>query len=575
MSSSLKPDEFKQNNQDNNYSLLNVIRDQEIRQHSSIQDKMVQSVFGVWDYIIMVATMVLSVLIGIYFRFSGGKQKTNEEYLLADRNMSIFPVAVSLVASFMSAITLMGVSAENYYHVFFGLQKTSTYEYLELRFGPNIRMLTSLTYTLQMILYNGIVLYAPAIALEAVTGLDRLISILVVGLACTFYSSLGGMKAVLFTDLLQMFLMFAAVTTIPIFAAIQMGGFGNIFSIAKEGGRLDFSNISPDPTERHTIWSLGIGGFFTYLSLYAVNHTQVQRLMTVSTVEKSQKCLLWSWPVTVLLSFVTCLSGLAMYAVYKDCDPFVSKKISAIDQLMPYYVVDAMRSVPGLAGLFVAGIFSASLSTISASCNALAAVTLTDYVNRWCKIKEEYIIWLTKLAAFAYGLVFLVLAFLAQYLGGVLQAALTIFGAVGGPLFGVFTLGMFTTYATEMGTSVALISGLSMTLWTSFGGPRPSPVKLPLNVDGCTNFTAPLAMTSNTDYFYLYKLSYMWNSPLGFLWVFIVGSIISLVWRQPQPWMRAGKRHPDPKLFTPPLANWLRRKYQIKEEVQIDTGVVL
>ncbi|CAF4811701.1 unnamed protein product [Pieris macdunnoughi] len=556
---------------------------------------MVQSVFGVWDYIIMVATMVLSVLIGLYFRFSGGKQKTNEEYLLADRNMSIFPVAVSLVASFMSAITLMGVSAENYYYgmiffivniaygiatpiaaylylpVFFGLQKTSTYEYLELRFGPNIRMLTSLTYTLQMILYNGIVLYAPAIALEAVTGLDRLISILVVGLVCTFYSSLGGMKAVLFTDLLQMFLMFAAVTTIPIFAAIQMGGISKIFSIAKEGGRLDFSNISPDPTERHTIWSLGIGGFFTYLSLYAVNHTQVQRLMTVNSVEKSQKCLLWSWPVTVLLSFVTCLSGLAMYAVYKDCDPFVSKKISAIDQLMPYYVVDAMRSVPGLAGLFVAGIFSASLSTISASCNALAAVTLTDYVNRWCKIKEDYIIWLTKLAAFAYGLVFLVLAFLAQYLGGVLQAALTIFGAVGGPLFGVFTLGMFTTYATEMGTSLALISGLSVTLWISFGGPRPSPVMLPLNVDGCSNFTAPLAMTSNpTDYFYLYKLSYMWNSPIGFVWVFIVGSIISLVWRQPQPWMRAGKRHPDPKLFTPPLANWLRRKYQIKEEVQVE-----
>ncbi|XP_047525471.1 putative sodium-dependent multivitamin transporter isoform X2 [Pieris napi] len=555
---------------------------------------MVQSVFGVWDYIIMVATMVLSVLIGLYFRFSGGKQKTNEEYLLADRNMSIFPVAVSLVASFMSAITLMGVSAENYYYgmiffivniaygiatpiaaylylpVFFGLQKTSTYEYLELRFGPKIRMLTSLTYTLQMILYNGIVLYAPAIALEAVTGLDRLISILVVGLVCTFYSSLGGMKAVLFTDLLQMFLMFAAVTIIPIFAAIQMGGIGKIFSIAKEGGRLDFSNISPDPTERHTIWSLGIGGFFTYLSLYAVNHTQVQRLMTVNTVEKSQKCLLWSWPVTVLLSFVTCLSGLAMYAVYKDCDPFVSKKISAIDQLMPYYVVDAMRSVPGLAGLFVAGIFSASLSTISASCNALAAVTLTDYVNRWCKIKEDYIIWLTKLAAFAYGLVFLVLAFLAQYLGGVLQAALTIFGAVGGPLFGVFTLGMFTTYATEMGTSLALISGLSLTLWTSFGGPRPSPVMLPLNVDGCSNFTAPLAMTSNpTDYFYLYKLSYMWNSPIGFVWVFIVGSIISLIWRQPQPWMRAGKRHPDPKLFTPPLANWLRRKYQIKEECEL------
>jgi solute carrier family 5 (sodium-coupled monocarboxylate transporter), member 8/12 len=178
--------------------------------------------------------------------------------------MSILPVAVSLMASFMSAITLLGVSAENYYYgmqfvvinlsygiatpiasnlflpVFFGLQKTSTYEYLELRFGPRIRMLASLTYTLQMVLYNGIVLFAPAIVLEAVTGLDRLISILVVGLACTFYSTLGGMKAVLFTDLLQSMLMFGAVFSIVIFSSFQLGGFEVIFQKAKEGGRLAF-----------------------------------------------------------------------------------------------------------------------------------------------------------------------------------------------------------------------------------------------------------------------------------------------------------------------------------------------
>ncbi|CAH2229187.1 jg455 [Pararge aegeria aegeria] len=262
---------------------------------------MVQAIFGVWDYIIMSATMLASVLIGLYFRFSGGRQKTNDEYLLADRNMAIFPVAVSLMASFMSAITLLGVSAENYYYgmvfvviniaygiatpiasrlylpVFFGLQKTSTYEYLELRFGPHIRLLASLTYTLQMVLYNGIVLYAPAIVLESVTGLDRLISILVVGLACTFYSTLGGMKAVLFTDLLQSFLMFGAVFSIVIFASVQLGGFEQIFIKAQEGGRLDFSNFSVDPKERHTWWSLIIGGCITYLSLYAVNHTQLQR----------------------------------------------------------------------------------------------------------------------------------------------------------------------------------------------------------------------------------------------------------------------------------------------------------
>ncbi|CAG4992572.1 unnamed protein product [Parnassius apollo] len=563
--------------------------------------KMEQTVFGLWDYIIMAATMIASVAIGLYFRFSGGKQKTNEEYLMADRNMSIFPVAVSLMASFMSAITLLGVSSENYYYgmqfvvinisyglatpiasrlylpVFFGLQKTSAYEYLELRFGPRIRMLASLTYTLQMILYNGIVLYAPAIVLEAVTGLDRLISILVVGLVCTFYSTLGGMKAVLFTDLLQSFLMFGAVLSVVIFASVQLGGFDQIFVIARERGRLDFSHFSADPTERHTWWSLIIGGLVTYLSLYAVNHTQVQRLLTVRTLERSQLCLWWNWPVLTTLSVVTCISGLAIFAVYKDCDPFASHKITAIDQLMPYYVVDAMRTVPGLAGLFVAGIFSASLSTVSAACNALAAVTLTDYAGRWFVLNPSYVPWLTKLAACAFGLLFLALAFLAQFLGGLLQASLTIFGAVGGPLLGVFTLGMFTTFANEVGTSFALLSGMAFTLWMSFGGPRPAPIKLPVAVENCAkNITlATPHLTDPSSYFYLYRISYMWTSPIGFVWVMLVGSLVSLAIKSPQPWQRAGKSHPDPALFTPPLAARLRASNQEKTDIQMDTNTVL
>lgn len=559
---------------------------------------MALSVFGICDYLIMVATMIASVAIGVYFRFSGGKQKTNEEYLLADRNMSILPVAVSLMASFMSAITLLGVSAENYYFgmqfviiniayflatpiasrlylpVFFGLQKTSTYEYLELRFGSQIRMLASLTYTLQMLLYNGIVLYAPAIVLESVTGLDRIISILVVGLACTFYSTLGGMKAVLFTDLLQSLLMFAAVLSVVVFSAVQVGGIGQIFVRAREGGRLDFSNFSVDPTQRHTWWSLIIGGMITYLSLYAVNHTQVQRLLTVSTLDRSQQCLWWNLPVMSALSIITCISGLGIYAVYKDCDPLTYHGITAIDQLMPYYVVQMMKSAPGLLGLFIAGIFSASLSTISAACNALAAVTLTDYVNRWFLIPSSYIPWMTKLAACTYGFLFLGLAFLAEHLGGVLQAALTIFGAVGGPLFGVFTLGMFTTFANERGAFVALLTGMALTLWMSFGGPRPTPVKLPLSVDGCGfNVTNPLpAVSTNfSDYFYPYRISYMWTSPIGFVWVLAVGTAISLVWRQQQPWERDGKPHPDPALFTPPLAKLLRKKYGDKPPVQVET----
>jgi len=179
---------------------------------------------GAWDYTILAVVLIISVAIGIYYRFVGGKQSTTTEYLLADRSMGITPVAFSLMASFMSAITILGVSMENYQYgtmfvvinlsyvlstpvaayliipVFYRLKTASVYEYLELRFGYATRLAASLSFSLQMVLYMGIVVYAPALALEAVTGLNQVFSIVIVGVVCTFYATLGGMKAVLITD---------------------------------------------------------------------------------------------------------------------------------------------------------------------------------------------------------------------------------------------------------------------------------------------------------------------------------------------------------------------------------------
>lgn len=113
------------------------------------------------------------------------------------------------------------------------------FQYLEIRFGKKTRLAASLAYTLQMILYMGIAVYAPAIALEAVTGLSQTYSILVIGIVCTFYSTIGGMKAVLFTDVFQSILMFAAIYAVIICAAVKAGGLGPIWEAAEQGGRLE------------------------------------------------------------------------------------------------------------------------------------------------------------------------------------------------------------------------------------------------------------------------------------------------------------------------------------------------
>jgi sodium-coupled monocarboxylate transporter 8/12 len=112
-------------------------------------------------------------------------------------------------------------------------------QYLERRFGKASRLAASLSYSLQMTLYMGVVLYAPALALEALTGISKVTAILSVGLVCTFYSTIGGMKAVLMTDVFQSILMFAAVFSVIIYAVIDKGSFANIWEIAQLGNRTE------------------------------------------------------------------------------------------------------------------------------------------------------------------------------------------------------------------------------------------------------------------------------------------------------------------------------------------------
>lgn len=114
------------------------------------------------------------------------------------------------------------------------------WQYLERRFGASTRLFASLAYSLQMILYMGIVLYAPALTLEAITNISKTNSILIIGLVCTFYSTLGGMKAVLLTDVVQALLMFAAIYSVSICVLIKAGGIAPIWEAAAEGGRLEF-----------------------------------------------------------------------------------------------------------------------------------------------------------------------------------------------------------------------------------------------------------------------------------------------------------------------------------------------
>lgn len=301
------------------------------------------------------------------------------------------------------------------------------------------------------------------------------------------------MKAVLLTDVFQSLLMYAAVLCIIISGVIYAGGFGEIFKAADEGGRLELWNFNPDPTVRHSWVSILIGSSTTYLTLYAVNQAQIQRLLTVKDLKSAQTAVWINWPILSLLSLSTSFSGLVIYYYYRTCDPLTQGRITSMDQQMPIYVIDALGHLPGISGMFVAGIFSGSLSSVSSTLNSLAAVTLEDYYKPLYKKikKKEYeatSAFLSKMIALVYGLVCIGGAFLAQFLGGILQASLVLFGVVGGPLLGLFTLGMTTEVATQWGVIPGLFIGIGLSVWLGFSPSPPAEPILEFSVEDCSQF---------------------------------------------------------------------------------------
>lgn len=522
---------------------------------------------GIIDYAICIGMLLVSMLIGLYYKMTGGRQRTTAEYLLADKSMGILPVSFSLMASFMSAITLLGVSAEIYTYgtqfivinlayiigtpicayvflpVFYGLKFTSIYQYLELRFNRSVRIVASSIFLVQMIFYMSIVLYAPALALSAVTGTSKWTSIISVGAACTVYCTIGGMKAVLWTDVFQSVLMFSAMLIIIVKGTIDVGGVAQVYERAVNGSRVEFDNFDLDPTARHTVWSLTLGGLFIYVSLYGVNQTQIQRLMTVKTLKKSQIALFISWILTSLLSFLTASCGLVIYANFWREDPLKCGRISKPDQLLPYYTVSKLSEYPGVPGLVVAGIFSGSLSTVSSFVNSLSAVTLEDYLKPVLKksngFKRNEII-ITKVLAFGYGCLCIALTYVVDKMDGLLQASLTLFGVVGGPLLMLFTVGVAFRSTNSTGAMTGFLVSLLFGMWLGFGGllygRRHPPLQLSdelCRVNGTTT-DSPLIpyfkpthreFTPSSSIFF--NLSYLWYAGLSWLLGVTVSLLVS------------------------------------------------
>ncbi len=439
--------------------------------------------FGWLDYTLFFAYLAASVLIGVLFV---KEQKNVKDYFLAGRSMGYVTVAISVLAALFSGISYLGAPAEVYAHgmafilfgasffiatpvtnlvfmpVFHHARTYTAYQYLEERFSVQVRLLSSALFIIRVLLWLALATYAPALALEQVTGLPLWFTILCSGVLTTIYTALGGMKAVIWTDVMQFLVLIGGQFVILVIAVGHVpGGVKEIYDLGQAAHKFDLS-LSFDPKVRVTLWALLLGGAAINLVQMATDQVSVQRYLTAPNLQEAKRALwlkLWLLVPVFLIFYAT---GIVLWAFYHlKGDPLAAGQITKPDQILPYFVINELPA--GLPGLLIAAIYAASMSTTSAGINALTTATLVDFHQRLWRHStnaEEVKLGLARWLTFGYGVLVIVLAFVVEKLGPLLEASNKAIGLVGGPLLGLFLLGILIRRANSIGAVIGWLAGV-------------------------------------------------------------------------------------------------------------------
>ncbi|XP_061712290.1 sodium-coupled monocarboxylate transporter 1-like [Cydia pomonella] len=530
---------------------------------TSVQNETVISQLFHWeDYSVLATMLVVSCAIGVFYGYFGEKQTTSDDFLLGGSSMGTFPMALSLAASFITAIELLGnpaemyiggaqfwmicvcfilvapITSQLYLPVFMRLRLTSCYEYLEVRFCKSIRVFASALYMLQMILYTAVAVYAPALALSDVTGLNTYLAVTIVYVVCIFYASQGGMKAVIMTDTFQSAVLIGSLAVVLGMGAARVGGMDIVWAHARESNRLHFFDMNPDPTVRHSFWSVVVGGTMYWTSMFCANQASVQKYLSVERISQARVALWVSALGLFAVYSINFVTGAVLATHYANCDPIQARQINGSDRLLPLYVVQQLSDARGVPGFFVAGIFAASLGTVASTLNSLAAIACQDLATGLLGIRlpENKGAAIARWVCLGCGAVSFALTFAVERLGPVLQLALSFNGMAGGVTLGLFTLGMLFPWANAKGAVAGGVFGLLVVL-AACGGAQLSqvtPHHLQTSVEGCPasyNLTETVnpANQHEESVFWLFRVSYLWYSGLGSMATLFMGLLVSAI----------------------------------------------
>ena len=419
--------------------------------------------FQTIDYVVVVAYLCTIAAIGSSFY---RRKSTAKDYFLGGRAMSWLPVGISIVAADLSAITVMGAPAWTYKHnlellwaamgyplvmpivilvfvpFYSKLNLYTAYEYLECRFDLRVRLVTSAMFQILRGMHVAIVIYAPSLVINLVTGLPVWACILFMGAFTTFYTTLGGMKAVIWTDVIQFCTVTLGIGLIFYTAVARVdGGLSAAWNTALAGGRLHFFNFSTDPTDLTSFWACVLGGSILCMAPLTTDQAILQRLFTTKSTRDCRQSVITQSVLVVPISAMLYLLGVALYAFYQR-HPAQLSGLTVEDAIMPFFAVTQLPV--GMSGLVIAAIFAASMAVMSAGINALTTATTVDFYQRLYRpdAPEQHYATIGRIGTVCWGVLATLLALFAKYLGELVLAYNRVSSFISGPLLGIFLLGL-------------------------------------------------------------------------------------------------------------------------------------
>jgi SSS family transporter len=428
--------------------------------------------------------------------------------------------------------------------LFARLGLVSVFEYLERRFRSTLlRHMGTLCYLVNTFIGTAIFIYGPAVSLRAYTDyLSDTWSIVLVGSIATFYTSIGGIKAVIWTDLFQLCVMLLSLLILIVAGVYDLeNGLYDVFSISSRGGRLNMLNFNPDPFERQNFWSLLIGFYCIFVPYYAADQQMLQRFLASKTKRLAQRALVLNAPGGFLIISLCSLLGLIIYATYSKCDPLSAGQISNPNHLVIFFIKDKLEHFKGASGLFLSAVFCGSLSSVSSTLNSMSAIVYHDFVNHQKSSVKLCRNELTSLKLIVIILGVLSSAFamvIATFGSNLSQISTSLKGAFTSPILGLFILGWFFTVTNKMGAVCGTVCGFAFGVFISLGAYFTKPAylntKLAVSVEACA---LNLSDTSRglpenavkPGFEKIFYLSYMWYTTAGGLITVIVALVVSVV----------------------------------------------